>query len=328
MLYVSTRDKADTNTSYKTICLDHPQDGGMFVPLCVPELCTEEMTALLSKESSQIIARILNLFFSQHLSAEDVGSWIGENPFKLRVLSQRTVAGELWHNDSGDYEQFVCSLYGKLCRGLDRPVSGWSKIAIEIAVLFALFGELADKGIADADIVMASGDFTYPMAAWYARRMGLPIGSIICACNENDTAWEFINHGRLTTGDAGVERLVYELLGQEEVRRSLKDCADLGAYQLSEEQLPVLDEAMRASIVGEGRIDTVISSVFQTNNYIIDPVTAVSFGALQDHRALTGENRNTLLLSRENPLAYVPRISVATGCSKEKLKSMIRISGE
>ena len=37
MLYVSTKNKSETSTAYKTLHTLNAPDGGMFVPLCVPE---------------------------------------------------------------------------------------------------------------------------------------------------------------------------------------------------------------------------------------------------------------------------------------------------
>lgn len=321
MLYVSTKNKSETSTAYKTLHTLNAPDGGMFVPLCVPEFTGDELTELYKLSSSQIIAQILNLFFTQKITCESIESAIGKNPFKLQMLSQRTVVAEIWDTDGYQYEQLVDALYGLLCDGSEPLPTApqWARVAIEIAVLFAVFAKLSSGGINNSDIVVESDDFTHPMAVWYARKMGLPIGCIICACNSCCDTWELINNGKIAAS-SGMQQLVYEILGVEQVRE--------GPYQLEDEMLPILTQGMSAAVVSEARIDTVLGSVYRTNSYIADPSTAVSFGALQDHRARTGENHSTLIISRKCPLPYVARISSATGCSQEKLKSMIRIAEE
>lgn len=321
MLYVSTKNKGETSTAYKTLHERSAADGGMFAPLSVPSFNENDLAELYKLNGSRIIAHILNLFFSQQITHDNVESCIGKDLFKLQMLSQRTVVAELWDTEGYNYEQLVDALYCLLCDGSEGLPTApqWARVVIEIAVLTAIFAELSANGIDSSDIVVESDNFTYVMAAWYARKMGLPIGGIICACNRSCDAWELINHGKIWAS-SGMQQLVYETLGVEYVRE--------GSYQLSEEALPILNQGMSAAVVSEGRIDAVLSSVFRTNNYIADPSTAVSFGALQDHRACTGENRCTLIMSRQDPLPYVARISSATGCSQEKLKSMIRISEE
>ena len=46
------------------------------------------------------------------------------------------------------------------------------------------------------DISVVCGNFDLPMSAWYARAWGLPIGNIICCCNENGNLWNLIHHGQ------------------------------------------------------------------------------------------------------------------------------------
>jgi threonine synthase len=77
-----------------------------------------------------------------------------------------------------------------------------------------------------------------------------------------------------------------------------------GVYTPAEENLTKINEGLCASVVGSARVNSVINSVYRTNDYRIDPVTALVYGALQDFRARTGENRMTILLSDSHAKHY------------------------
>ncbi len=71
-------------------------------------------------------------------------------------------------------------------------------VAVDIALLFGLYGaacpvRLAAKRGAGSGWLWLPGEFTMPVAAWYARRMGLPTGDVICVCNENSAPWELLH---------------------------------------------------------------------------------------------------------------------------------------
>lgn len=345
MLYVSTRNKTDSYTAYRALHENRAPDGGIFVPFHLPRMSEEELIALKNQSFSETVAQILNRFFSCQFNGWDVEFCIGRYPYKLETMGQRIVVAELWHNTEATYAHMVQSLYNKLCTKKDASAVPplWVSMAIEIAILFGVFGELFRKGIERADIAVSAGDFHYPMAAWYARRMGLPINCIICGCNENGGVWDLLHRGEFVTNAStvrtdlpvldvsrpeGLECLIHGTLGSQEVGRYLEVCARRGSYHLTEEALGCLNQGMFAAVIGADRVDSVISSVYRTNAYMTDPLTAVSYGALQDYRARTGENRYTLLLARCSPLFSARRISSAIGCSQEKLEAMIHISKE
>lgn len=345
MLYVSTRNKTDSYTAYRALHENRAPDGGVFAPFHLPQMSEEEMIALKDQSFSETVAQILNLFFSCGLNGWDVEFCIGRYPFKLEAIGQRVLVAELWHNTQATYEYMVQSLFDKLRAKKDTSAVPplWVRIAVETAILFGLFGELFRRGITSADIAVSADDFLYPMAAWYARRMGLPINCIICGCNENSGIWDLLHRGELAVnastvrGDRpaldasrpeGLECLIHGTLGSQEVGRYLEVCARRGSYYLPEEALVCLNEGIFAAVIGADRVDSVISSVYRRNAYVTDPLTAVSYGALQDYRARTGENRYTLLMARCSPLFTSGRVASAIGCSQEKLKAMIHISKE
>lgn len=339
MLYISTRSPKDTYTAYRALHEQNTPDGGMYVPFQRQILSAEDLQQLYTDSFGQTIAKILNRYFSARLSGWDVECAVGRNPVKLTLLGRRTVVGELWHNLDLTYLGLEKCLYALLTRKGQKPL-GWAKIAIRIAVICGLVGELHRAGIKEVDVAVAAGDFSTPMAVWYCRQMGLPIGMILCGCNENGALWDLLHRGECNTGAVAVktalpeldmafpaylEQLIFATQTSEAFMNYLNIVERGAVYAPQEEDLAKINEGLSASVVGSSRVDAVISSVYRTNDYFIDPVTALSYGGLQDYRARTGENRMTVLLADYNPRLYADRVANAVGISVRELLDRLRV---
>lgn len=336
MLYVTTRSKHDAYTTARTMNLERGSDGGLFIPFHLPQFSTDEILALGNRSFGQNVAEVLNLFFSTKLSGWDVDMAVGRNPIKLRSMNYRIIVSELWNNMDRHFDHLVNALAAKLHPDgeLIGAPSNWMQCAVRIAVLFGIYGELLRTeqirpgGV--VDVAAASCGFTAPMAAWYARKMGLPVGTIICGCNENSAPWDLLHRGELDTdaqvirtntpeGDLtlppDLERLICEACGQEEALHYFWNCTEGGVYIPSEPAYEQLRKGMFAAVVSRVRVETIIPSVYRTNQYILDPYAALAYGALSDFRSRTGGSGYALLLCEKSPL-----------CNGEAVARYMRIS--
>lgn len=332
MLYVTTRDNKDAFTAHRALTQMQGDDGGKYVPFRLPEFDNETIVALESKPFSRIMAEVLNTFFSLRFTEWDVDFCIGRNPVKVVPMNHRILVGELWHNLDGNYEYLVRNLYKKATDSTTVPTE-WFRIAVRIAVLFGLYGEMLKAQTLSRgerfDVSVSTGDFSAPMAAWYARKMGLPVGTIICTHEDNSCVWDFIHRGTFSPVTAteeltlGMERLIYATLGLSAVQDYLGKVQDGRSYSVREDQLDLLSNGFFCCVAGKTRADSIINSVYRSNNYIVHPVTALHYGGLQDYRAKTGESRLTLLLADDTPLDQTAQICDATGIPADKLKEYV-----
>ena len=204
-------------------------------------------------------------------------------------MSRRIVVAETWHNPDWDFARMVRNLSGRI-RGNDDTEgvpSSWAWAAIRIATLFGLYGELLRQGLttpdARIDVAVTAGDFSSPIAVWYAREMGLPIGTIVTSCNENCGVWDLLHHGELRTDavahptntpecDIGVadslERLIYGCLGIEQVQQFAFRRAEGIPYTPGEEGHAALRKGFYAAVVSQKRMESVIYNVYRTSTYL------------------------------------------------------------
>lgn len=344
MLYVTTTEKNDAFTAPRTYLQDRGPDGGLFVPRQFPNFTSEQLAYLENKTFGERIAQILNEFFTCQLTGWDVDSAIGRCPVKVETMSHRIIFAELWQNLDASYARLECVLAEKIRGDGDATVkpSSWIRIAVRIAILFALFAELVRAGeldwIRSVDISVSAGDMSGVMSTWYAREMGLPVGNIICSCNENSALWDLLHHGQMKTdlpkihtttplADTGLpvelERLVYGVFGCDKTQQYRTICQHGGLYVPPSEGFSSLKSGMYAAVVSMARVDALIPSVYRTNSYVIGPYTALAYGGLMDYRAKTGQTRTALVLAERSPMQDAAETARSMSMTEQKLSEIL-----
>jgi len=333
LLYVSSRNKSDSYTAYTALHNNYTPDGGLFIPFHLPQLSEEEIANLRSGSFAAAVARILNLFFSSGLSEWDVECCIGRAPVRLQSMSHKLIFAECWHNVQRTYAYTAQQLFSKIAGQTGNP-SKWAQIAIRIAILFGIYSQMSDNDAQGVDIAVNTGDFSQPMAAWYAKKMGLPVGTIICSCNDNCAVWDLLRRGECATGTAViptelpeldfalpecVEMLIAETLGCDEVQKYLQAVEKKATYRIDEEMLAQFNAGLVCVVVSQSRIPATLRSLYRANAYIADSYSALSFGGLQDHRASSGESRSTVLFSDYCPVLAGSKVAKAIGITNEAL---------
>lgn len=344
MLYVTTRGTQDAFTAYRTMNQDRGPDGGFFIPMRMPVLEKKDVLLLCNQGFGQNVADVLNLFFGTKLTSWDVEATIGRNAVAFKEAGRKTLIAELWHNVDSNFERVIAGLANRMHPdgGCVTSPTNWVRIAVRIAVIFGIFGELLKAGQVrpdkPIDVAVTSGSFEGPIALWYARRMGLPIETIICGCNENGAVWELLHRGLLVTGaptvktttpeadyalPPDIERLIHGTLGQEEALHYWWCCTEGRAYEPPESRLEELRSRMFAAVVSKMRVQTIIPSVFRTNQYVLDIYTALAYGALSDYRSRTGTIRPSLVLAEKSPLCHMETVAGYMNVSAGELKKLV-----
>ena len=340
MLYITTLNGAITYPAPATLERATGTDGGLFCPMNLPRYDPAGLMALVQLPAADCVASVLNQFFPVSLRGEDLvseGKLLPEPVF----IRHKIAVAELWDRKTGGYAGMQADLCARLGSRL-RARGNWPFVAVNIALLFGIYGDLCRSGwlqIGDTvHLAVAAGEFTMPMAAWYARKMGLPLGEIICVCNDNGAAWELLHRGEtrldgsvVKTGlpmlDIGLpcnlERLVFHVLGSHVAADYAAARARRGVFALNPEQQANLREGLSVSVVGAARANGLIPRIFGTSDYLLSPYTALVYSGLMDFRALGGEGTPALLLAEESPLRWGEAVLHALHLPVENLVSQI-----
>ncbi len=337
MLYVTTRNNTDSFTAQKALRENRGSDGGLYLPFRQPKFSPEEIHALSQKPFGHTVAEVLNLLFGTRLAGWDVDFCIGRYPVRLEQMHHRIAVAEMWHNPDWRYERLVNNLTGSLCSDSSIP-GDWVKIAVRIAVLAGLCGEWKRSGMESVDIALVSGDFSAPISAWYARQWGLPIGNIICCCNENNSLWDLICHGQMRTDAVSIptaipeaditlpedlERLVYGCGGTAEVQTFLEACRQGSGYYPNDMVLGKMRQGLYVSVVSSSRINSTIAGMYGTNGYLMSPHTALAYAGLLDYRSKTGETGYAVVLSEKSPVESCTAIAKALDIPEESIRNFL-----
>ncbi len=315
MLYVTTRNNRDAYTPNHPLHSSRCPEGGFYLPLRHPAFSPEELEVLLDKGFSACVAEVLNRLFGTKLNAWDVDFALGRRWARLQELPHKILVAEPWHLPGYRFSQAVQALT-KLLRREDAAATDWVNIAIRAAVLFGFFSERKASGRDRADVAVLGGDFSMPMAAWYARCWGLPIGSILICCNENNAVWELFVQGQMRTGGIsiptsvpegdvvvpeGLERLIFACGGLPETEKYLEAVRRGAVYCPADAVLARMRQGIFVSVVSSSRVDRIISGVSRSHGYRMTPAAALTYGGLLDCRAKTGLSPQVILWSEEGP---------------------------
>ena len=345
MLYATTRSNVDIYTAQRVLREERAADGGLFVPMTLPPFLPYEIRQLTEKSPAEAVSMVLNRFFQCNLTEKDIEFAIGREFFATTEIPYRIVIGELWRNPEGEADRLV-RLLAKTVAGdrLDFVPGEWTQIAVRIALLAALCGEMGRRKLVSAssqmDVAVAAGEETTLMAAWYARRMGLPIHRILVSCNENSGMWDLVYRGQVrcggpvrqtstpnydNPGTEGMERLIFSAFGRVESNRFVTACGKGTSYLVNSEQQRFLEEGLYLSVIGSKRVMRTIPNVYGSYRYVLCPYSALVYCGIMDYRAETGAQNPVLLLSGHSPMNSREAVTSAMGISEQELRRRLNL---
>lgn len=321
MLYATTRSKVATYTEQQALTEERAPDGGFYVPAALPVYSREELGELLMQPEAEIIARVLSRFFDGQLGRLDVEFALGRRLVGLVQISHRIVIGELWRNPDGRFAGLCSRLTQLLSSGEGGGTPGmWMRIACRTALVFATFARMRREGITApgelVDAAVMTGDFESPYALFVARNMGLPVGQIICCCNDNSGVWDLLNRGQIKTNarlsntltprcdtvvPAALEYLIREKLESDDLENYLAAVKKGGTFFLGPEEHRHFREGFSAAVVSDRRMRLAIPNLYNTNGYILGPYSALVYTGLMDYRSHPGPRRTALMLTEHDP---------------------------
>ncbi len=177
------------------------------------------------------------------------------------------------------------------------------------------------------DFTVPTGNFGNILAAYFAKMMGLPVGKLICASNDNKVLFDFFKTGIydknrpfiLTSSpsmdiliSSNLERLIYLSCGSDASAntRLMKQLADTGRYEITEKMQENLKDFYGAYASGEEVLKT-IASVYEKYGYVIDTHTAVAAFADRKYKIEEGSANKSVIVSTASPYKFGENVLLA-----------------
>ena len=191
---------------------------------------------------------------------------------------------------------------------------------------------LADGVITEGDpvnFVVPTGNFGNILAAYYAKRMGLPVGKLICASNSNKVLFDFFTTGEydrnrefvLTSSpsmdiliSSNLERLIYHICGDDAAKcaQFMRDLSEKGKYSITEDMKSRLADFV-SGYADEEETAAEIREVYENDGYVIDPHTAVASSVYRRYRAQTKDTIPAVIDSTASPFKFEGSVMKALG---------------
>ena len=241
------------------------------------------------------------------------------------------------------------------CQGRDLPVALSSansinigRLAPQIMYYFRAYRDLLDAGKIrlgdEVNFSVPTGNFGDILAGYLAKRLGLPVGALICASNANNVLTDFIRTGTYdrrrpllkTTSpsmdilvSSNLERLLYLLSGDTKLVAGLmQELNTQGVYTVPAQLLEKIQSQFWAACCDDARAAEIIGRVYKEDGYLCDPHTASGWAAAEDYVAETGDNRPMVVLSTASPYKFPAAVLTAIGgdTSGDEFTQMARLS--
>ena len=229
----------------------------------------------------------------------------------------------------------------------------FGRLVPQIVYYFTSYAELLRRGEIQLgellDFVVPTGNFGDILAGWYAKKMGLPVGKLICASNKNNVLSRFFETGTYdcsgelykTTSpsmdiliSSNLERLLFELTEKdpEPIRTWMEQRTAQKRFTVEKDLMEKAREDFYAAWADDKAASRAIGDVFAAHNVLLDPHSAVGYCAYQQYKKEQNSDHKTVLLCTASPYKFAATVLSALGHTadgqEQTAKALAQASGK
>src|SRR6266581_3025743 len=171
----------------------------------------------------------------------------------------------------------------------------WARVLAQVVYYFYAWLRVTDESDAPVSFSVPTGNFGDIFAGYVAKRMGLPVDTLLLATNENNILTRFINEGDYSTGEvmatpspsmdiqvaSNFERYLFYLFNEDPAR--LRDAfarfSATGRMEFTPTELSRVREEFASRTVDTEETLETIAQFREKSGYLLDPHTAVGVRA-------------------------------------------------
>ncbi len=216
----------------------------------------------------------------------------------------------------------------------------WARVMAQIVYYFYAYSRVIKNSTDSAlvDFAVPTGNFGDIFAGYMAKRMGLPIGKLILATNENNILSRFVLDGDYSVGNvvetlspsmdiqiaSNFERYLYYLLDEDsESLCGLMDSFSASQSLQFDDQLKYkVQQDFTALTVDTNATLQQIKTHYQQYNYILDPHSAVGVKAGVE---LSDPDIPLICLATAHPAKFGDAVQRAINCDPPMPQSLLGI---
>ena len=211
----------------------------------------------------------------------------------------------------------------------------WGRLAPQIVYYVSAYCDMLNNGeIALGDkinVCVPTGNFGNIFAAYLAKLMGLPLGKLVCASNQNNILTDFLNTGKYDRNrdfhctmspsmdiliSSNLERLLALTAGREATHAYMSELSAKGVYEISPDVKAKIDENFCGYYADEHETAEIIKKYFNEHGYLADTHTSVALCAAEKYIADSGDNTPMIVASTASPYKFAADVCASLGLEK------------
>ncbi len=211
----------------------------------------------------------------------------------------------------------------------------WGRLAPQIVYYISAYCDMLDRENMENgfNVVVPTGNFGNILAAYYAKKMGVPINKLICASNSNNVLTDFINTGKYNRNrdfyttispsmdiliSSNLERMLFELCGNndKEVTKLQNSLSKNGEFTVNDTVKNAMAELFWGGCCDDKQTIATIGKYFNEYGYLSDTHTAVALNVYEQYVEATGDGRPTVIASTASPYKFANSVLSAVSDKK------------
>lgn len=214
----------------------------------------------------------------------------------------------------------------------------WGRLLPQIVYYFSSWCDLEAAGTIqpgeEIDFCVPTGNFGDILAAYYAKKMGLPIHRLICGSNANNVLTEFLTTGVYDRNrkfystispsmdilvSSNLERLLYDITGRDDQKVCgwMNQLSETGRYQVDDVTLERIRRIFSAGFCDDQQTKEEIERIYRQEHYLCDPHTAVAARVCREYREKDDCASHTVVVSTASPYKFAPDVLSAVSPETE-----------
>jgi len=229
----------------------------------------------------------------------------------------------------------------------------WGRILPQVVYYISAYCDLVRSGAIrlgqKVNYCVPTGNFGNILSCYYARKMGVPVGKLICASNRNDVLTDFIRTGVYDRNrpfhttmspsmdiliSSNLERLLFDLSEWNDtlIKEYMAQLGRTGRYEVSHEIRERLQMLFYGGYCSEEDTAATIARLYRNHGYLIDTHTAVAAKVLADYRRESRDETPAVFVSTASPYKFCGSVLTAigetpAGSSLDRIEQMQSVTG-
>ena len=208
----------------------------------------------------------------------------------------------------------------------------WGRLAPQIVYYVSAYCDLLNENenLKEFNIVVPTGNFGNILAAYYAKKMGVPVKKLICASNSNNVLTDFIKTGTYDRNrkffttispsmdiliSSNLERMIFELSGNDDklVAGYQASLSENGTFTVNDDIKSKLSSLFFGGCCDDSETKETINKYFKDYGYLCDTHTAVALNVYEQYVNATGDDIPTVIASTASPYKFADSVLSAIG---------------